>query len=744
MPRPTFTTPPRLLRPFAGVVAGLVALAGCAGGSAPKPATGAAAEPRYPVAPGSRGYPFAASRTATQDYFGTTVADDFTWLENGADPLTRSWLAAEQAYARRALDAMPARAALRQRLQALLGSTSNAYAGLVERGGVVFALKTAPPLQRPVLVILRSVDEPASERVVFDPNEQSPDGALAIDFIRPSPDGRRVAIALSDGGPDGDRVRVIDLGAGGQALPDTLARVTSAGGGGDVAWSAGGNGLFYTQAPAPGARTTPDASTVQVMFHRLGTPPAQDRVELGTGLPRLARIRLESARDGRNLLALVENGRGGDVSVYLKPVDANGEGAWRPLASEQDGVRDAQFGDDDAIWVRAIANAPRGKVLRLPLAEARSVNWDRVPPIATPVEGAVQRFVVAGGTLYLAEGQTGPTRLRLVDVRTKRASVVALPPPAAIAALARVGRGEVVAQVTDYLEPPLWARVGGARTKRTPLVGTSDADFNDSEVVREFATSRDGTPVPVDILRRRGTRLDGRNPVLLTIAGSAGPGTTPDFDATRRVWLDRGGVVAVATLRGSLDSGEAWHVDGMRTRKQAAVDDLLACADALVRRGYTQPALLGLRARGDGALVASAAMTQRPDLFRAVVLASGRHDLLRLQRDAAGEYDTPELGSPRDRAQFDALAALSPLRAVRDGVHYPSVLLLAGERERRVDAAQSRKMAARLQQADPSGHPLLLRTDVFSGQPAQARLADGVEQLADELGFLLNEVMAAQ
>ena len=729
--------PLHALRPLAAIglaaVLGLAALAGCAGLGA-KPPTGTSSEPSYPVAPGLRGYPFAASRTTTQDFFGTLVADDFTWLENPADPVTRSWLAAEQGYARRTLDAMPARPALRQRLQALVGSTANAYSGLVERGGVVFALKTAPPLQRPVLVILKSVDDVASERVVFDPNEQSPDGALAIDFFRPSPDGRRVAIALADGGPDGDTVRVIDLGAGGQALPDTLARVTSAGAGGDVAWSGGGGGLFFTQITASGA-----SPTVQVLFHRLGTPATQDRAELGAGLPRLARVRLEGARDGRDVLALVENGRGGDVSLYLKAADANGEGAWRRLASEQDGVRDAQFGDDDAIWVRSIASAPRGKVLRLPLAATKSVNWERVPIVATPLEGAVQRFVVAGGTLYLAEGQTGSTRLRLVDVRTKRASVVALPSTGAVAAFARLGRNDVVVQVVNVLEPPLWTRVGGGRVRRTPLVSTSDAHFNDSEVVREFATSRDGTPVSLDILRRRGTRLDGHNPVLLTVAGTA-----PDFDASRRVWLDRGGVVAIATLRGSVDPGEAGRAAGLRARKQAAVDDLVACADALVKRGYTQPALLGVRARGDGALAAAAAMTQRPELFRAVVAASGRYDLLRLERDLAGEFDAPEFGSTRDRAQFDALAALSPYRAVRDGTRYPSMLLLAGDRERHVDAGQARKMTARLQQADPSGHPILLRTDVFSGQPAEARLADGIDQLADELGFLLNEVVAAQ
>ena len=727
-------------------VAAIVGLAACAGGGAGNGALPGAGsgELRTPIAPGRRGYPFAASRTATQDYFGVAVSDDFTWLENAADPVTRSWLAAENAYSRRYLDAMPARAALRQRLQALIGSTSNAYSALVERGGVVFALKMAPPQQRPVLVMLRSVDDVASERVVFDPGQAAPGGSLAIDFFRPSLDGRKVAVALSSGGGEGSTVRVIDV-ATGQMLPDQIPRVMSAAGGGDVAWSAGNAGFFCTQYPAPGSRPVADGQALaQVVFHRLGLAAAQDRIELSAGLPRLARVRLESARDGRSVLALVENGRGGDVSLYLKSADANGEGAWRRLAAEPDGVRDAQFGDDDALWIRSIANAPRGKVLRLPLGETKAVNWDRVAVIATPVEGAVQRFAVAGGTLYLAEGQTGPSRLRMIDVRSRRGSLVALPAMSGVSALVRVGRNDVVAQVVSYVEPPLWTRVGGGRTKRTPLVMTSDADFNDSDVVREFATSRDGTPVPIDILRRKGTRLDGHNPLLLTIAGTMGSGATPDFDAARRVWLDRGGVIAVATLRGAPEAGEAWRVDGLRTKKQNSFDDLFASAEYLVKRGYTQPALLGIRGRGDGAVVMGAALTQRPDLFRAVVAATGRYDMLRLERDMAGEYDAPEFGSVKDRAQFDALLAWSPLRAVRDGGNYPAVLLLAGDRDARVNPAQSRKMTARLQQANPSGRVVLLRTDISSGQSAQAALAETVDQATDELGFLLHEVVAAQ
>ena len=695
---------PRTLAPkwMAAVVAiaALALLSACASKVARGVAKPALAESPVVAAPPASRYPIAAPRAQTRDWFGAAVSDDFTWLENAADPDTRAWVAAEDANSRHTLDAMPVRDALRQRLQALIGSTTNGYSALVERGGVVFALKTVAPQRRAVLVAMKSVDDAAGERVVFDPNEAFSDDSVAIGFFRPSLDGRKVALALSSGG-GGVVLRVVDVGTG-QLLPDQVPAAA----GGDVAWSAGDAGFSFTQRAAPGA-------SPQVVFRKLGTAASQDRVELSAELPRGARIRLESARDGRNVLAVVENGRGGDVSLFLKTGDANGEGGWHRLAAESDGVRDAQFGDDDAIWIRSIANAPRGKLLRLPLARTKTIAWDKLPAVAVPQEGAMQRFAVANGTLYLAEGEAGTSRLRTIDLRTKRASVVALPAMSGVAALVRVGRNDVVARVVSDLEPPQWTRVGGGRARRTPLAMSSDADFNDSDVVREFATSRDGAPVPVDILRRKGTRLDGRNPVLLTIAGA-----TPEFDATRRAWLDRGGVVALATLRSA---------------KPNAFDDFVAAAELLVRRGYTQPSLLGILGRGEGAQAVGAALTRRPELFRAAVAIDGRYDMLRFEREPNGDVD-----APRDRAQVDALVATSPLRAVRDGVDYPAVLLLAGEGGGRVDPAQSRRMAARLQQADPGGRAILLLTGISSGQTGS------IDEATDILGFLLHEIVAAQ
>ncbi len=733
-----------LLRAARALLAGAsvaALLAACAGGGAPASGVDAFG---VRIGPGTRGYPFAASRTATQDYFGVAVADDFQWLENPADPYTRSWTAAESAYSRRYLDAMPARAALRERLQGLIASTTNVYSGLVERGGLIFALKSVPPQQQPVLVVLKSVDDLASERVVFDPNDGASTRAPSIEFFRPSLDGRRVAVAVSEPGGAEGTLRIVDV-ATGLAMADQIARVSSASAGGDVAWSAGSAGLFYTRYPVPGTHPPADAHLYQqVYFHRLGTPATQDRAELGAAFPRIARTRLESSRDGRTVVALVANGEAGPRSLYLKATDANGDGAWRRIAAESDSIKDAQLGDDDALYVVSTANAPRGKILRVPLSETRSVNWDRAAVIAPHSDGAVDRFVVAGGTLYVADVVGGPSRLRAIDVRSRRSTTLPMPPATGIAALARIGRNDVVAQVTSYLAPPLWNHVAGGRVRRSAMVGISDANFNDSEVVREFAVSRDGTQVPLNILRRKGTRMDGHNPVLLTAYGASGVSLSPGFDAARRVWLDRGGVFVVANVRGGGEFGEAWHLDGNVTKKQNAIDDFIAAAETLVKHGYTQPALLGATGRGHGALLVGAALTQRPELLRAAGAAAGPYDMLRAELDPGGAVDTPEFGSVKDKAQFDALYAYSPLRNVRDGANYPAVLVMAGDADARVNPAQSRKMVARLQQGNPSGRVILLRTGASSGRGGEMPLSERIEQTTDEYGFFVHELMAAQ
>ncbi len=696
-----------------------------------------------PVMAGTRGYPLAAVKPVTHDYHGVVVKDDFEWLENASDPQERAWVAAENAYSRKALDAMPARAKLHERLTTLMSSTSSSYYDLVERGGVIFALKNAPPKQQPLLVTLQSVDDPSTERVVYDPNVEAANGSLTIDFFRPSLDGKKVAISVSEGGSEDGTLRVLDV-ATGQPLPDRIPRVTYPTGGGDVAWGPGSAGLYYTQYPAPGTR--PDADThffQQVFYHTLGTPAAQDKPEVGTDFPRIAETRLETSADGRTVTAIVENGDGGDYALYLKTTGADAQGAWRRIAVPADGVKDVKIGDDGALYLRSLAHAPRGKLLRLAVtAQTQSVDWNKVPVVVPQSDGTIEHYTVAGNKIYSAELLGGPSRLRTIDLRTKRASTVTLPPVSGVGDVVKLGRGEVVALLTSYVTPPMWSHVSEGHAKRSGLFVTSEAVFNDTEVVREFAVSKDGTKIPLNIIKRKVTRLDGKNPTILYGYGGYGVSMTPGFSAARRVWLDRGGVYVVANIRGGSEYGDAWHTAGNLTHKQNVFDDFIASAEHLIKQGYTNPQRLAILGGSNGGLLMGAALTQRPDLFRAVVSSVGIYDMLRVELDPNGAFNTTEFGSVKDQAQFDALYAYSPYRNVRDGVDYPAILMMTGDNDGRVNPAHSRKMIARLQQADSSGRMILLRTSASSGHGIGTALSERIEETTDQYVFFVDQLVA--
>jgi prolyl oligopeptidase len=704
----------------------------------PQAASAAAPVPRYPVA---------TPRPVTHEYHGVSVTDGFEWLENADDPATKTWVAQENAASARYFDSVAARPELHERLASLLSSTSNSYYGLVERGGVIFAMKNAPPKQQPLLVALTSVDDLGSEKVVFDPNEAAANGSLEIDFFMPSPDGRRVALSVSENGSEDGTLRVLDVATGAE-LPDRIARVTFPTGGGSVAWSAGGAGLYYTQYPAPGSRPSADEHFYQqVYYHRLGAPAGQDSTQVGSEFPRIAETALQSSRDGKVIVALVANGDGGDFSLWLKTPDAQGAGPWRRIAADADGIKAVQIGDDDALYLLSRANAPRGRILRLPVSKGTTtVDWKRVATVVPQSDGNIEHYAVSGPNVAVSDLLGGPSRLSIVNVHTHRRSPVALPPVSSVDDLAEIGRHDIVAQLGSYLVPPNWSHVTAGRNgvRRTAMVVTSEANYNDTEVVREFATSKDGTQIPLNIIRRKGTRLDGRNPTILYGYGGYGVSETPNFSSSRRVWLDRGGVFVVANIRGGAEYGEAWHTAGNLTHKQNVFDDFIAAAEYLIQHGYTNPEKLAILGGSNGGLLMGAVMTQRPELFRAVGSEVGIYDMLRVELDPNGAFNVTEYGSVEDEAQFRALYAYSPLHRVRDGVDYPAVFMQTGDNDGRVNPAHSRKMIARLQQADPNGKPILLRTTAAAGHGIGSALSVRIDQTTDLFAFFVNELIGSQ
>jgi len=297
-------------------------------------------------------------------------------------------------------------------------------------------------------------------------------------------------------------------------------------------------------------------------------------------------------------------------------------------------------------------------------------------------------------------------------------------------------------RIATYVTPPAWHRYDPAAKKLavTALREPATVDFSDVEAVREFAVSKDGTRVPLNIVRRKGTKLDGNNPVLLYGYGGYGISLEPGYDELLRPYLDRGVVYVIANLRGGGEYGEAWHKAGMLTRKQNVFDDFAAASRWLIDNHYTTASRLIIEGGSNGGLLMGAALTQHPELYRAVVSHVGIYDMLRVELQPNGAFNVTEFGTVKDRAQFDALYAYSPYHRVKDGTAYPAVLMMTGDHDGRVNPAHSRKMIARLQAADPHGHPILLRTSAASGHGIGTALSERINEITDDYCFMLKEL----
>jgi prolyl oligopeptidase len=658
--------------------------------------------------------PSTARRPVRDEYQEVQVVDDYRWLESNNDPEVRAWVEAQNTRTRAYLDSLPQGSKIFDWLKQLEKGQSATHYGFEAAGGLWFALKWQPGKQQPMLVTLKSPDDPHSERVVLDPSSLDPSGHTAIQFYQPSGDGKQVAVCLAEGGSEAGNVQVYDA-ATRKALADVVRRVNFPTAGGSVAWNSDSTGFYYTRYPHQGERPPQDLNFYQqIYFHKLGTPDSQDSYVIGKNFPRIAEVSLSTSDDGKYLLAIVANGDGGEFEHFL----LSPEGKWRQLTTWSDQISGAAFGADEALYLVSRDGAPRGKMLRLPLATPELKKATVIVPESDSViegfgfslSGFNPNFVATRDRLYIVDVVGGPNQIRVFDLAGKPLGYVPIEPVSAVSEVLRMPNGELLFRNSSYVEPGAWYVFDPEqhKTRATALGSTSPVDFSDVEAVREFGVSRDGTKVPINILRKKGISLDGSHPTVLTGYGGFGISLTPWFDPSLRMWLDAGGVYAIANLRGGAEFGEEWHKAGMLTNKQHVFDDFVASAEYLIRANYTNRQKLGIEGGSNGGLLMGAVLTERPDLFRAVVSVAGLYDMLRFETTQNGQFNVPEYGSVRDPEQFRSLYAYSPYQHVKDGTKYPAVLLTVGENDLRVDPWHSRKFAARLQAATGSGRPVLL------------------------------------
>lgn len=681
-------------------------------------------------------------------YHGVLVPDPWRGLEDGNDPAVKAWSEAQNARARAYLDNVPGQNLIRQRLTALATDRSPSFSGLQPAGPAIFAFRNDPRAQQPTIVRLNAAGNPASATTVLDVNRLDPSGHTAIDWFVPSPDGSRIAVSLSKGGSEDGTLHVFDT-ASGKEVEQPIDRVQYPTGGGSLAWAADGRGFWYTRYPE---RTQPESEwhfNMAVYFHRLGGDAANDPLVLSKadGLPRTAEVFLDNAAAGPSALASVQLGDGGQWQhfVLTQGVRAQQIGTYADRV-----IGGAVIARDGTVYGVSRKDAPLGQVVRLAYPYAGGLGQ---APVIVPAEriaaiidgGENDRpLVLSGDRLFVTRISGGPNTLTAYDLSGRDPESVRLPEfISGVSEVIPVSNGDILYQATSFTTPARffrWSRANG-RSTPTALAVTTGMSFADVEVSRIFIPSKDGTRIPVNIIMKKGTALDGRSPLVLYGYGGFGVNQSPAFLSPRvRVLLDGGAIYAIANIRGGGEYGEAWHTAGMLTRKQNVFDDFDAVARGLIARQYTSHDRLALMGGSNGGLLMGATVTQQPDLARAVVSSVGIYDMLRLELDPNGAFNVTEYGSVTDPAQFRALHAYSPYHNVRAGTHYPAMLFTTGANDGRVNPMHSRKMVAALQTSTASDAPILLRTSANAGHGMGSSLDERIALDTDMLTFLFSQL----
>ncbi|HEY5751744.1 MAG TPA: prolyl oligopeptidase family serine peptidase [Chthoniobacterales bacterium] len=685
-------------------------------------------------------FPKAEKEPRIDSYFGVDVRDDYQWMEKAGSPEVKKFAEGQNDRARKFLDAIPERAQIKATLTDWYSRISPNYFSIHDSPAGLFMNQFAPPKQQPLLILVQSPNDPASAKIILDPETIDPSGKTAIDWWVPSHNGKFVAVSISKNGSEEGTLHIYDV-ANGKPLPEKIPRVQYPTGGGSAAWNADDSGLYYTRYPAPGEKPDADIHFYQtVSFHKLGDDPKSDVYAIGKEFPRIAEIELESTEDGSYLVASVANGDGGDFAHYILPLKSE-KGDWKQVTKFTDAVKQAVPGKDGSLYLLARKGAPHGRILRVPLETADLALAAEVVPQS---EGVIQDIEPGKTHLYVRDLLGGPSRLRQFDLDGANGKEITTPSVSSIREMVQRDDGRLLFRVSSYLEPTAWYDYNpvDATLRRTALATSSPVDFSDVEVERVYVPAIDGsgTRIPLNILKPKGLVLDGNAPAILYAYGSYGISMEPGFNFTRKLWLERGGIYAIANLRGGGEYGEEWHKAANLTKKQTTFDDLAACAKFLVHAKYTNPQKLAIEGGSAGGLLMGAAMTQHPELYRAVVSYVGIYDSLRTEVEPNGEFNITEFGTVKDRAQFRALYEYSPYQRVKQGTKYPAVLLTTGLNDGRVASFHSLKMTSALQEATASPYPILLRVNFDAGHGQGTSLNSRIDEDADVWSFLIQQL----
>jgi prolyl oligopeptidase len=674
-----------------------------------------------------RTYPETPSHEVVDTLHGEAVPDPYRWLEDGNTPETRLWTEQQNAVTEEYLAAIPARERIRGRLEELL--SIGVLSAPTPVRGRYFYLRREGRQNQPVLYWRKGVD--GADRVAVDPNALNDAGTTALDWYYPSRDGRVLAYGLSENGSEESVLHLLELDTG-RHLPDRIPRMRAA----SIAWLPDGRGFYYTRYPAPGEVPSDEEQYHRsIYFHRLGAAPATDPLvfkpaekEYWPGV--------SLSPDGRWLTISVAR-TFDQTDLYIQDLASGGDlvAVARDLPASFDG--EIAHG---RLFLRTNLDAPTYRVFVVDPERPDRSTWREI--VAPRSAAVLESVAVTRERLALGYLERASSRLRITDLEGAVVQEVSLPTLGSLFGIGAEWDGrELFYGYSSYTLPPSVYRID-LTTGTSSLWKQVEADIDPRrfEVRQVSYASRDGTTISMFVVHPAGLVKDGRNPAYLTGYGGFNISMTPAFSRSLLLWLEHGGVVAIPNIRGGGEYGESWHQAGILASKQNSFDDFIGAAEWLVAEGYTSPDRLAAAGGSNGGLLVGAALTQRPELFRAVLVQVPLLDMLRYHRFLIARLWIPEYGSADNAEQFRWLRAYSPYHHVRHGVAYPAVLLATAESDTRVDPMHARKMAARLQAATSAERPVLLRLEARAGHGAGKPLSKILQELTDSWTFVFSEL----
>ena len=685
------------------------------------------------VKPGAKtaaaaGPPRAEKRPLEETLHGVKIVDNYRWLEDGQSSDTQKWVAAEMAYTRSVLDPLPGREAIHKRLTELLsiGSLTQPEIG----GKYYFYTRREGMQNQPVLYARQGVD--GKDRVLVDANQLAADGTIALDWYQPSENGRYLAYGTSPSGSEMSTLHILETKTG-NPLPDTIERTRAC----SIAWMLDNSGFYYTRYPKKG--DVPDGQEMynrHVFYHELGTDPATDPLIFGEGRDPEDWPSVSFDNDGRLLLITVSQGW---TKTELFLMD------WKkgtPPERITTGKNFLYSGTvyNGRLYITTNEDAPR---YRMFMAEAGNYERDDWTEIIPQTGSVLQGAAVWGGKIFTQYEQNATSQLKIFDLEGQNVKDLALPALGTVfGSNGKWDRDEIFYGFLSFTVPPTVYRYD-LKTGATTLWAKVDAPSIDPsayEVQQEWYHSKDGTRVPMFVVSKKGLKKDGHNPTLLTAYGGFNVSLTPSFSRGAYLWMEHGGIYAVANLRGGAEFGEDWHRAGMLDKKQNVFDDMIAAGEHLIAEKYTDKDHLAIQGASNGGLLMGAMITQRPDLFRAVVCQVPLLDMLRYQNFQIAKLWIPEYGSSDNPEQFKWLYAYSPYHHVKAGTEYPAILFMTADTDTRVDPMHAKKMAALMQDEAENGksktRPILLRIESKAGHGAGKPVTKQIEEFTDVYSFL--------